>query len=650
MLKICSNINLFSQIIYRSAACLIALFIFTAMASAATYTVDTTADSAALTACTSAANDCSLRGAVDNANLSSNNTIDFAIPASDPNCPGGVCTITLNDHLVIDVAGAMTIANSTGAGNLLISGNMTSRVFFVFGRSNLTLNGLTVTKGDGTGIFASIEDGRGGGIANFGTLTLTNCIVSGNTASLNGGGIYNTGAATLTDSTVTGNTALQNGGGIYNDDSSLTLTNSTVSNNTARSSGGGIYNSTGTLTLTDSALSGNFASVDGGGVYNNSTTTLTRSSISGNTGSQYGGGIYNGNTLNLTNSAVSSNTTQVNGGGIYNVGAATLTNSAVSDNTTQVRGGGIFNAGIATLTNSTVSGNRTQQLGGGIYNTGTATLNNSTVSGNIASQVAGGIWNNPGGTLNLNSVTVTLNKSLFTTACTCPGGITNQGTANLNNTIVAGNTVANASNPPDFNGGISAAGSYNLIGIGTNTTGITNGTNGNQVGTAANPINPSLDPNLAFNGGATRNHALLTGSPAIDKGSAAGTDQRGFTRPVDNQAIANATGGNGADIGAFEAQLAPTAAAVTISGRAVTDTGIGIRNVRISLTDAAGNVRTVQTSAFGYYRFTQVQAGETCILSAAGKRYTFSQPTQVVNAGEDVAEINFVAYPSDRLK
>ncbi len=50
--------------------------------------------------------------------------------------------------------------------------------------------------------------------------------------------------------------------------------------------------------------------------------------------------------------------------------------------------------------------------------------------------------------------------------------------------------------------------------------------------------------------------APAAGSPAIDAGSALGqtTDQRGDPRPVDFPGIANATDGDGADIGAFEVQ------------------------------------------------------------------------------------------------
>ncbi len=185
------------------------------------------------------------------------------------------------------------------------------------------------------------------------------------------------------------------------------------------------------------------------------------------------------------------------------------------------------------------------------------------------------------------------------------------------------------------------------------TTGITNGdANQNQVCSSASPIDPKLDPTLKLNGGTTLNHALLPGSPAIDKGNSFGstTDQRGLTRPVDFLSIPNATAGNGADIGAFEVQSAVTAASVSVSGRVITMSGRGIVNVRLSLTDSNGQVRTATTTSFGYYRFDAVQAGETYILSAIGKHYTFSQPTQVMNVNEETTEVNFIANSEKSIR
>jgi hypothetical protein len=94
--------------------------------------------------------------------------------------------------------------------------------------------------------------------------------------------------------------------------------------------------------------------------------------------------------------------------------------------------------------------------------------------------------------------------------------------------------------------------------------------------------------------------------------------------------------------------VTPTAATVSISGRVMTSNRRGIRNVRLSLTDSSGLVRTATTTSFGYYRFDDVQAGETYILSAIGKRYTFSQPVQVLNITGDTSEVNFIANSERR--
>lgn len=92
--------------------------------------------------------------------------------------------------------------------------------------------------------------------------------------------------------------------------------------------------------------------------------------------------------------------------------------------------------------------------------------------------------------------------------------------------------------------------------------------------------------------------------------------------------------------------FAPTAALVTIGGRATTSTGRGIRSVLIRLTSADGTIRLATTTAFGYYRFTEVNAGETYIITAKGKRFEFSPPARVLNVNEDVDDVNFIANPN----
>ena len=97
------------------------------------------------------------------------------------------------------------------------------------------------------------------GIYNYGSLTLSNTTISGNTDH----GICNDGSLTMNNSTVSANTAYL-GGGIYNM-ATLTLNNSTLSGNTAGYKGGGIYNSSGSANLNNSTVTGNMASSEGGG-------------------------------------------------------------------------------------------------------------------------------------------------------------------------------------------------------------------------------------------------------------------------------------------------------------------------------------------------------------------------------------------------
>jgi hypothetical protein len=61
------------------------------------------------------------------------------------------------------------------------------------------------------------------------------------------------------------------------------------------------------------------------------------------------------------------------------------------------------------------------------------------------------------------------------------------------------------------------------------------------------------------------------------------------------------------------------------------------------MTDANGNVRYTMTNPFGYYRFTEVPAGETYILTAAHKGGEF--PAQIVSVNEERSDINFIAAP-----
>lgn len=311
-------------------------------------------------------------------------------------------------------------------------------------------------------------------------------------------------------------------------------------------------------------------------------------------------------------------------------------------------GGGLFNnGGTVNLDSVTVSGNFVTASGGGIETTGNMNLINSTISGNT-SMNSGGIQTE-GGTLNLTNSTITNNSANNSTFSFAAGGVRNAGgsAVNVKNTIIAGN--GHTINPDVF-GSFNSQG-YNLIGNTSGSTGFSSASND-----ILNPAGGAKLNTLNDNGGKTRTHALLSDSPAIDKGAAVtdpatnspvNTDQRGFTRPVDlpDATYPNAPGGNGSDIGTFEVQLAPTAASASIGGRVMTASGRGIRNVYLTLTDSNGNNRLAVSTTFGYYHFKDVAAGETYIISASAKRFTFIQQSQVLNINEDTDGINFIANP-----
>lgn len=158
-------------------------------------------------------------------------------------------------------------------------------------------------------------------VSSTGSLTLTTGVAFTNGSAVgSGGGILNFGAVTLTGSSLTGNLATGNGGGLANANTptgtapAATFTVSPVVNNTALLRGGGIYNGRrGTLTATGLPMlvSGNTA-LQGGGIaaINSTATTLTGTTVTSNVALLLiSGGVYRvGGTMTTTASPISANT------------------------------------------------------------------------------------------------------------------------------------------------------------------------------------------------------------------------------------------------------------------------------------------------------------------------------------------------------
>ena len=137
-----------------------------------------------------------------------------------------------------------------------------------------TIDGFFITGGNANG--STSPDNCGGGIYTaFSFPTITNCLLSGNSADY-GSGIYNHNSSpTITNCIFAGNSADLSGGGICNESSSPTITNCTFSGNSAVSGGGGIYNSHCSPTITNCILWGDTAP-DGTEIYDeDSSPTVT---------------------------------------------------------------------------------------------------------------------------------------------------------------------------------------------------------------------------------------------------------------------------------------------------------------------------------------------------------------------------------------
>lgn len=89
------------------------------------------------------------------------------------------------------------------------------------------------------------------------------------------------------------------------------------------------------------------------------------------------------------------------------------------------------------------------------------------------------------------------------------------------------------------------------------------------------------------------------------------------------------------------AYVGPTAANAEIAGRVTNANGIAISRANVTLTRANGETRTVLTNSFGYYRFDSVEAGQTYLLNAARKGYTFSP--RVITTQDEVTDADLIA-------
>jgi predicted outer membrane repeat protein len=476
---------------------------------------------------------------------------------------GGTVTFACGPEPVTITTGELTIpaghtVNLDGGDLVTLSGGGANRLFRVEAGAALRLRSLALA--DGAVI------GSGGAIYNEGELALEQVTLRNNQAdgdpaasAGSGGALFSRGGkVTVASSLFTDNRAVTDAGGALvaffaGDGSapSVVIEDSQFANNSAAANSGGAVYLAGTALIQNSTFVSNTAATGGGltldwgGHFTLRDTTIAHNQATG----YWGGGLLIGGgpqpedfaTTVIEGSTLTGNSSALEGGGIYGTGRLTITQSSLTGNVSQTDGGGLYyDAGYYAaaphvMRDSLVAGNQAAGDGGGLW-IGSAALqrfDNVTFSGNQAGGAGGGLLL-AAGPAALTHVTLAGNQAALgaslhlspTAALTLTGSIVAL-PAGAANCALAGGAALDS-------GGANVASDDSCLLTGPGDLPETD---------------PLLGP-LADNGGPTRTHLPLTGSPAIDLAPAClATDQRGFVRPA----------GAACDSGAVEVAAPPAA-------------------------------------------------------------------------------------------
>ena len=436
---------------------------------------------------------CSLRAAITAANRD-------APVAGCPAGDAGLDTVELP-------AGVYTLAlpGRDEDGNATGDLDVTSPILLVgAGRQDTIVQAAVTT---GLGIDRVFHVHRSGQLEVEG-VTVRHGRVTGNESK--GGGLRNLGIVRLRRAAVESSEAAA-GGGIWSGGSVavVELADTVVQGNQSTLGGAGLLNLGGWMSLVRSVVETNstVGGSDGGGLLNlGGDVSIVDSTFDGNVADQAtvgGGGVLTlGGTLEVVASAFAGNT-------------ATSATGVLAGPSGTLGGGGILNLGASvTLGNSTFSANSADDTlygGGGVLSLlGALELRNVTLAGNSASSSRHG-----GG-----------------------GSLSNLGSVTVENSILSSATGGECSALTEPHGP--------LIGINNLIDDASCAAGADRIGAVS-----GLDSFFSDNGGATRTHALLAGSNAVDAGVGGcpgpgglplGGDQRGVSRPQ----------GGACDIGAYE--------------------------------------------------------------------------------------------------
>ena len=363
----------------------------------------------------------------------------------------------------------------------------------------------------------------------------------------------------------------------------------------------------GVLSLSGVRLTEGRATSGGGAILGSAGSTLVVSEavLAANRSLTDGGAISTAGALLLGDSTATGNSADRGGAISLLGGSAVISRSTLFFNSAAARGSGLSVSGIGAgstvvVAASTIAGNSGPPItwGGGIYVGGTIdgqfAVRDSTISGNGAGGGAGVSFGDlapdsliigAGGSASLENSTVASNAAAAVGGGLYLSGYSGGGgpRVGFSSTIAGDNTAAGAGEDLDSagaGGGGSVQASLSLIENPGDAPIISGAQGQNILG-----IDPELNA-LTTNGGPTSTHLPDERSPVIDRGLSrpgALTDQRGRARPADQAGVANAPGGDGADIGAVEIGALPPSL-----GRC--------RGEEVTLLTLAGGVTTLGTN------------------------------------------------------
>jgi hypothetical protein len=407
---------------------------------------------------------------------------------------------------------------------------------------------------------------RAGGAEFWGTAALSNTTFSSNEVSSKAGGAYFNSIVVLTRTTFAGNISGDDAGGAWFNDTA-TLHDTTFSRNEVKSwAGGAWFVKEGTITggafisntanvaggayleagglITGTLFAGNAATtLDGGGLFVKGKGTVRNSTFTLNTAADLAGGAYFQGEADLTGVTFFKNSSAESGGGAVFEAAATIKQTQFIDNKAGDNnlGGGAFFLDTVSMNRVIFRGNSAGRGGGAQIRSATEKVNivNSLFAGNTAVTGMGNqlfVFEDlyAGGTADI------LFSTFAAPALTAGSAIeSNEGTVNLNNTIITSHTVGVQQVAPVV------VNEANTLFFGNTTD--TDGTV-NSGGGMVNADPAFVDPSAG-------NYRLQLGSPAIDAAVDLGVSSDLDTAPRPIFA--------GFDIGAYERGIVPAGLLVT---------------------------------------------------------------------------------------